>query len=77
MNTEIITQEQFQAVIETIPGDAQGMGFDLKSVYYSYRREESGVVKGEPYLKTRLHTNFPKTKTLSDRECGPKAKILV
>lgn len=51
MKNEIITPERFNAILNSIPQDSDGMGFRRDEVYYSYAREKSGVYKGEPYTK--------------------------
>ena len=51
MCREIITQERFSTIIDSISKDALGAGFSLKGVYYSYAREKSGIYKDEPYTK--------------------------
>ena len=51
MNSNIITQERFHAILNAIPKNADGTGFKRDDVYYSYAREKSGVYQGRPYTK--------------------------
>lgn len=51
MISKIITRERFHSIINSIPQDADGVGFRLKEVYYSYARQKSGTYKGKPYTK--------------------------
>ncbi len=51
MYSEIITRARFRSIINSIPKDANGIGFRLREVYYVCARKKSGVYKGEAYTK--------------------------
>lgn len=51
MKNDVITMERFNAILDAVSRDGDGIGLGRDEAYYIVHKAESGVYKGEPYTK--------------------------
>jgi hypothetical protein len=51
MESSVITKERFSVIIDSIPANANSIGFTRNNIFFNCSREINGTSKGTPYSK--------------------------